>query len=328
MPLSKAYLALGSNLGDRLAQMREALRLLEARGSILISRVSRIYENRAVGMGEADPFLNAVAEVRTSLDPEALLDACLETENRLGRVRTGVWAPRTIDLDVLAYGETERDTERLQLPHPRIEQRDFVLQPIVDVDPALVIRGRTAAAWLENLNEVDLTVRDLHLWPFASVNMIAAVARNRVIGINGDLPWDLPEDWDIFLKKTLGGTLVMGRISFLGMLREPSWREDRCYVVVTSQPEAVAEYGVRTAASVEDALHIARDDGRPVWICGGEQIYREAIPLSGKFHLTSIGMDVVGDTYFPDYACDFKRTEAEVESGDDNLHYRFTVLGR
>lgn len=134
-----AYLALGSNLGDRLGQMRSALDALEAGYAVKVLAVSAVYHNRAIGMVDADDFLNAVAAVETGLAPETLLDACLEVENQLGRVRTGVWAPRTIDLDVLAYGNVAMHTERLQLPHPRIAERDFVAQPLMEVAPDLVV---------------------------------------------------------------------------------------------------------------------------------------------------------------------------------------------
>ena len=156
MPLVRAYLALGSNLGDRMAQMREALSLLEAEYGVRVLRASPVYQNRAVGMGDADDFLNAVAEVETELLPEALLEACLTVESKLGRVRTGAWAPRTIDLDLLVYGEVCMDTERLHLPHPRITERDFVAKPLMDLAPELNVFGRPVREWVEALPEIEL----------------------------------------------------------------------------------------------------------------------------------------------------------------------------
>lgn len=156
MPLARAYIALGSNLGDRLEQMQSALDRL-ASGSTELRRVSAVYENRAVGMGEASPFLNALVEVATSLDPLALLDRCLEVESQLGRLRTRHWAPRTIDLDVIAYDELELRSERLNLPHPRIEERDFVLFPLRDIAPELRIRGQRVADLAAKLSMDALT---------------------------------------------------------------------------------------------------------------------------------------------------------------------------
>ena len=155
MPLTTAYLALGSNVGERLEQMRFALKLLGAEGVAIVA-ASPVYQNRAIGMGDADPFLNAVVEVQTELGPEALLDVCLAVENKLGRVRTGGWSPRTIDIDVLIFGQTDIDTERLQLPHPRIAERDFVLRPLVDIAPELQLLGQPTKTLLDKLALVEL----------------------------------------------------------------------------------------------------------------------------------------------------------------------------
>ena len=155
MPLATAYLALGSNLGPRLEQMRSALRLLEA-GGVRVRAASHVYQNRAIGMGDADPFLNAVVQIETGLEPEPLLDLCLAVETQLGRVRTAGWSPRTIDIDVLVYGEAHVETERLQVPHPRIAERDFVLQPLVDIQPDLKLFGKTVRELLDALPVVEL----------------------------------------------------------------------------------------------------------------------------------------------------------------------------
>lgn len=156
MPMTRAYLALGSNLGDRIGQMREALALLSSEYGVETRQVSPVYQNRAIGMGDADDFLNAVAAVETGLAPEALLDACLAVESKLGRVRTGAWAPRTIDLDLLVYGDVRMETERLKLPHPRITERDFVAKPLMDLAPELEILGKSVSQWVDALPIVDL----------------------------------------------------------------------------------------------------------------------------------------------------------------------------
>jgi 2-amino-4-hydroxy-6-hydroxymethyldihydropteridine diphosphokinase len=155
VPLTTAYLALGSNVGERLEQMRSALKLLGAEGVVIVT-ASPVYQNRAIGMGDADPFLNAVVEVQTELGPEALLDVCLAVENKLGRVRTGGWSPRTIDIDVLIFGQTDIDTKRLQLPHPRIAERDFVLRPLADIAPELQLLGQPTKTLLDKLALVEL----------------------------------------------------------------------------------------------------------------------------------------------------------------------------
>jgi len=155
MPLATAYLALGSNVGDRLEQMHSAVQLLADEGVELVA-ASPVYENRAVGMGDADPFLNAVIEIQTESNPTKLLGVCLDVEQQLGRVRKSTWAPRTMDIDLLIYETIEINTDRLRLPHPRITERDFVLKPLADVAPDYVLYGKTIREWLNQLPSVEL----------------------------------------------------------------------------------------------------------------------------------------------------------------------------
>ena len=321
-------LALGSNLGDRLANLRGAVRRLEVGGGLLVTRASRLYENRAVGMGEAAPFLNGALEVKTSLSPEALLDRCLAVEDALGRERAEKWIPRTIDIDVLVYGRTSMETQRLRLPHPRITERDFVLQPLFDLDPGRFIFGQTVEALYGALDQVDLHRVEEYLWPEPKVHLIAAVAANGTIGVDGHLPWSIPEDWEVFLKKTRGGTLVMGRVSFEDMLREPTWQDDRRYVVITRRSEAVEAEGAVACASVPEAVEVARRIGRPVWICGGEAVYQDALELADQFHVTEVQQAYQGDTRFPPYTEVFPTELACLRSGDSQHRYAFKVLGR
>ena len=145
MPLVRAYIALGSNLGDRLGQMQSALKALAADDRLKVLQISPVYENCAVGMGEANDFLNAMVGVETSMARLALLDYCLEVESQLGRVSKGEWAPRSIDLDIIAYGDEIIEHERLKVPHPRIAERDFVVHPLCAIAPNLEILGQSIA---------------------------------------------------------------------------------------------------------------------------------------------------------------------------------------
>ena len=135
---TKAYLALGSNLGDRLENLREAVRLLDETEGIDVVRSSRIYETDPVGPPQP-AYLNAVIEVDTSGSPRELLEAGLAVEVALGRVRGERWGPRTIDVDVLTYDELTVDEPDLQIPHPRMHERGFVLVPLgeLETDPML-----------------------------------------------------------------------------------------------------------------------------------------------------------------------------------------------
>ena len=133
------YLGLGSNLGDRLANLGRAVRLLARRPGLRVVRSSRVYETEPVGGPPQADYLNAVLEAETQLSPRELLAACLGVEEAMGRVRAERWGPRVIDVDVLTYDDLEIDEPDLTVPHPRMHERGFVLIPLgeLDADPPL-----------------------------------------------------------------------------------------------------------------------------------------------------------------------------------------------
>jgi 2-amino-4-hydroxy-6-hydroxymethyldihydropteridine diphosphokinase len=131
-----AYIGLGSNLGDRVANVRRALAEVEP------ARASRLLETDPVGYVDQPRFVNAVALVETDLAPRGLLDRLLEIERDLGRTRDGPrFGPRTIDLDLLLYDDLVLDEPGLTIPHPRMHERRFVLEPLAEIAPGLVVPG-------------------------------------------------------------------------------------------------------------------------------------------------------------------------------------------
>jgi 2-amino-4-hydroxy-6-hydroxymethyldihydropteridine diphosphokinase len=143
--MTRAHLGLGSNLGDRMASLRRALELLRDRGVTPV-RSSRVYETDPVGPPQPD-YLNAVVEVELSGTARDLLEACRSVEEEMGRVRGERWGPRSIDLDVLTFGDQRVDEPDLVIPHPRMHERAFVLVPLLELeaDPPLP-GGRRAGA--------------------------------------------------------------------------------------------------------------------------------------------------------------------------------------
>lgn len=133
--MTKAYLGLGSNLGDRLANLQRAVEFLAGQPGVTIVRSSRVYETDPVGGPPQPDFLNAVVEVETSLSPRELLTACREAEEAVLRVRDERWGPRTIDIDILTFGDDVIDEPDLTVPHPRMHERGFVLAPLLELDP-------------------------------------------------------------------------------------------------------------------------------------------------------------------------------------------------
>ena len=149
----KTYIGLGSNLGEREAQIRLALDdLARLPGSRLV-RASSLYDSEPVGDVDQPNFLNAVAELETELTPRQLLWNLQLIERRLGRTRTRRWGPRTIDLDLLLYGPLVVEEPDLQIPHPEMTRRSFVLVPLVELDPLLVhpVTGETLITHLTSL---------------------------------------------------------------------------------------------------------------------------------------------------------------------------------
>ncbi|PLT30836.1 2-amino-4-hydroxy-6-hydroxymethyldihydropteridine diphosphokinase [Peribacillus deserti] len=132
-----AYLSLGTNMGDRVKYLRDAVQLLHNDTEIGITSISSIYETDPVGYVDQERFLNIVLEVKTSKKPDELLRKCQQIELELGRKREIRWGPRTIDLDILLYNHENIETESLSIPHPRMHERAFVLVPLIEINPGL-----------------------------------------------------------------------------------------------------------------------------------------------------------------------------------------------
>jgi 2-amino-4-hydroxy-6-hydroxymethyldihydropteridine diphosphokinase len=145
--VTRAYVGLGANLGDREGTVRRALELLGRR--VRIVAVSSTRETEPWGYADQPPFLNAAAAVETELRARELLEELFAVERELGRTRAGPrFGPRTIDLDLLLFGEESIDEPGLTVPHPRLHERRFALEPLAELDPALIVPGRGAVAAL------------------------------------------------------------------------------------------------------------------------------------------------------------------------------------
>lgn len=134
-----AYLSLGSNIGNREDNLKNAVVELSNQPEITIEAISSIYETDPVGYTEQDLFLNIAVKISTVLSAMQLLEICLQIEKNLGRVRDVRWGPRKIDLDILLYNKENIEMERLQVPHPRMTERAFVLIPLLEIDRSLAL---------------------------------------------------------------------------------------------------------------------------------------------------------------------------------------------
>lgn len=332
------YLSLGANLGARAQALREALRRLARLPGTQLVRASSFYETAPWGKTDQPPFLNGAACLSTRLAPEALLAACQEIERALGRVRHEHWGARTLDID-LVYGvrggqAVRVATPRLTLPHPYLLERAFVLVPLAEIAPALVIAGRPIAAWCEE-NGAQQVCRSAALaqpWP---LRLIACIDRGRGLGRAGRLLYELPEDLARFraLTQTPGSVLVMGRRTAESL---PGGRPlaGRLHLVLSRQltarersAEGAAD-GARfvrwTAADAasggsprEDVFHLLPDvpalraalaalwrdePRRPVWVIGGAAVYRALLPFVGEAYLTEVAAERPADAFLPELA--------------------------
>lgn len=165
--MTPAYIGLGSNLQDPLRQLRSAVIALRSLPDSQVSAISRTYQSAAVGPGDQPHYLNAVLRLDTRLPPHALLQALQLIESNQGRVRAERWGPRTLDLDMLLYGDSEIATPTLTVPHPQLPSRNFVLYPLADIcGPNLVLPdGSDLGTLLARCPRGDLVTTTLQLNP-------------------------------------------------------------------------------------------------------------------------------------------------------------------
>ena len=155
--MSRAVIGLGANLGEPAAQLRAAIAAIARLSGTRILKASSLYRTAPVGYAAQPAFVNAAVAIETTLAPRALLDALLAIERSAGRERTFKDAPRTLDLDILLYGDRVIDEPGLRVPHPRLHERAFALAPLVEVEPDAVVPGHgRAAALLARLGDQDV----------------------------------------------------------------------------------------------------------------------------------------------------------------------------
>lgn len=160
----RAVVGLGTNLGDRVANLVDAVERIRALGRVVAT--SGVYETAPQGMVDQEPFYNAVVVVETELDPVKVVDRLLGIEREMGRVRGPRWGPRLIDLDLILYGDRSICTASVEVPHPRYRQRRFVLEPLVEVWPdARDPDGTPVADMLEAVSGQAVTPIDVPGWP-------------------------------------------------------------------------------------------------------------------------------------------------------------------
>ena len=326
-----AYIGLGANLGDAAGAVRQAAAELAATPDIIRLRLSPLYGTAPVDSSGPD-YVNAVAEIRTRLDARHLLTALQAIEQAHGRERPYRNAPRTLDLDLLWHDGRTIEEPDLIVPHPRMHERAFVLRPLMDLAPGLVLPQGDLPALLARC--ADQAIRPLSVPTISRksamsalppIRLVVAYTDNRVIGRDGGMPWHLPGDLAHFKRNTLGHPILMGRKTWLSLGRPLPGRRN----LVLTRDASFEAAGAECFASLDAALAACRDAER-ICVIGGEQIFRLALPLADELIATEIHARIDGDTWFPELpAGQWRETERLPQpAGDGGLSYDFVTYRR
>ncbi len=293
-------MSLGANLGERGETIREALRRLALAEGTELLKVAPFYETAPWGKTDQPGFINTCAEVRTELEPLQFLHFCQKIERDLGRVRHEHWGARTIDIDMLCMEGVESQTEELCLPHPYLTERAFVLVPLADIAPELLLKGRSVREWLKLLPREGQGVSPAAECsaPFP-LKLIACIDEKRGLGREGRLLVSLSEDMARFRQLTMGGVLIMGRKTMESLPGPLPGRRN----LVLSRSLAGAREGFEVIRGLgelwqrlgELQLHGERD----LWCIGGAEVYKLLLPYTGEAYITRVKGTYGADAFLP-----------------------------
>lgn len=328
-------LSIGANLGRRAWALREAIRRIAGFPGTRLLGASSFYATAPWGKTDQPPFLNGAVQVETELSPEAFLHATQAIERDLGRVRHEHWGARTIDIDLVYATEQtvdgttrviHRDTAELMLPHPYLLERAFVLEPLRELAPSMMLAGHPISYWCKKnaAQDVRRAAELADPWP---LQMIACVAKNRGIGKDGELLFHIKEDMEYFKRqtKTDGSVVIMGRKTWESLPQMTL--EGRENIMVSRDglppvpspppPQEIERMGKDwphmwpyMPSNLHEALNLEalserieafwRDQPhRPFWVIGGGEVYRALLPYTRRVLLTEVDAAPAADTFFP-----------------------------
>ncbi|WP_330601064.1 2-amino-4-hydroxy-6-hydroxymethyldihydropteridine diphosphokinase [Caproicibacter fermentans] len=320
--LVTAYIGLGSNLGDREAHLNRAVEMLENTSGVRVIKVSAYFNTAPVGYTEQPDFLNAVAEIETSLTAYELLGICCGIEKTLKRERIVHWGPRTIDLDILLFGNLVLNDASLTIPHPRMLEREFVLKPLNEIAPER-IHPVCSKSIRELYHEFLLTVQSGPV-SLKQMHLIVAADQNWAIGKKNELLIKIPEDQAFFREKTIGKVVVMGRKT-LDSLPGGMPLKSRTNIVLTKNKNFQVENAIAVHSLKELMEELKNYGGRNMYVIGGGSIYQLLLPYCDTAYVTKIFHSYDADTYFTnlDQLNEWKMVSRSAEKTQSGLNYVF-----
>ena len=271
-------------MGDRIKNLRGAIELIKKIPQVKLLRVSSFYETAAWGVENQPDYLNAAVKISTDLEPLKLLDELQRIELELGRVRLEHWGARTLDIDILLAEGLKINSERLQVPHKFLYERDFALIPLAEILPTLKFNLHG-----DKVQKVFGSPCDFKL------KMLACVDKNFGLGFGGELLFKIPEDLRRFRELTLGNTIIFGRKT-LQTLPNAKPLEGRRNIIFSRTLKNFPDAEI--VGSVEELFNRLSAQEKN-FVIGGGEIFSELLPYAEEIFLTVVDAEKTADVFFP-----------------------------
>ena len=287
------YLSLGGNLGDRIKNLRAAVEAIKKISGVELLKISSFYETEAWGVENQPDYLNACVKIFTELEPIKLLDELQKIEIELGRVRLEHWGARTVDIDILLIDNLKINSERLQVPHKFLFERDFVLIPLSEIFPELNFELHG-----DRVKKIFGSPKDFNL------KLIACVDKNFGLGCKNNLLFKIPEDLKNFREMTLNGTIIFGRKT-LNTFPNSKPLDGRRNIIFSRTLEKVD--GAEVVRNVNELWQVLKVNEKN-FVIGGAEIFAELLPYAEEIFLTEVAAEKSADVFFPKLNEEFKST--------------------
>lgn len=292
--MKEVYISIGGNLGDKRENLRNALIKIHENKNIILTKISSFYETDPWGKTDQQPFLNAAAKLLTNLSPEDLLKTLQNIEKEMGRVRKEHWGERIIDIDIVHYEGVSVKSENLTLPHPHFGKRKFVLAPLFEIAPNLIIEDVAVKDYLKNCKD-ELSVKKTSGSPKDfNMTIVAAMDKSRGIGCQNKLLYKIKSDMIFFRENTLNSVIIVGKNTFNEMRKL-----DKRRIIVLSKSENFVGENLHSARSVLELFNLLDKFNEKIFVAGGEAIYNLLMPYARAALITHIFDARKADKFFP-----------------------------